>query len=84
MTRALALAGLVAAALAAAPPVGAQSFNRVDANRDGYVSFAEAKRFMSRLQGPWYNKCDQGRDDRLDLGEYNCLQGIYQVMESGS
>jgi hypothetical protein len=36
---------------------------------------------MPRLLGPWFRRCDLDRDDRLDLGQYNCLQGIYQVME---
>jgi hypothetical protein len=76
--------GLIALALAAGLGVAdgaqAQSFNRADTNHDGFVTFQEARRVMPLLSDVHFRRCDRNGDGRLDLGEFNCVTGIYNAL----
>lgn len=68
------------AALTVAGAAGAVSFSRADRDRDGVVTYEEAKRTMPRLSEIHFGKCDGDRDGLLDKGEFACLDTLYSIM----
>jgi hypothetical protein len=70
---ALALVGVAAPAWAAGP----LAFPAVDVNRDGFVTWEEAHRKMTRLARVHFDKCDPSGDGLIDRGEYPLLANFY-------
>lgn len=78
MMRTLALSGLVAL-VAPTAPAAAISFSRADRDRDGHVTFEEARRTMPRLSEIHFGKCDGDRDGVLRAGEFPCVDALYSI-----
>ena len=75
LTTAFTLAGV----LATAPGVIAQAggdFAIADGNRDGKVTFEEARGLYPSLTKDLFRKADENRNGVLDEGEYGELKGL--------
>jgi hypothetical protein len=70
------LAAAVLPALAGAAGA-AVAFSRADANHDGYVTYAEAKRVMPKLAPVHFRKCDPDGDGLIAQDEYPLLDNFY-------
>jgi len=69
---------LVALGAFAAPVrAGPLAFPAVDTNRDGFVTYEEARSQMSRLARVHYDKCDPDGDGRISQREYPLLANFY-------
>ena len=68
------LACLVAAPCWAAGPL---AFPAVDNNHDGFVSWDEARRSLTKLAKVHFEKCDMDGDGLIDKGEYPLLSSFY-------
>lgn len=71
---AMVLTGLPAAPAAVAGPL---AFPAVDTDRDGLITWPEARRAMPRLAEVHFDKCDASGDGLIDRGEYPLLQTFY-------
>jgi hypothetical protein len=73
------IAAVALAALAAWPAsaAGPLAFPAVDTNRDGFVSWEEARRKMTRLAHIHFEKCDPNGDGLIDRQEYPLLSTFY-------
>jgi hypothetical protein len=72
----VALALLAASAL----PAGAVSFSQADRDRDGLVSYEEAKRVFPRLTRIQFKKNDPNGDGLIDRGEFPLLANFYWMI----
>ena len=79
-TPALALAIIAAFAGAAAAYV---AFPRADPNRDGYVTYVEAKRVFPRLTEIQFRKNDPDGDGMITKREYPLLDQFYWTTYMG-
>ena len=73
----------VAVAAALVMPAGASGavpFSRADQNRDGLVSFEEARRVFPDLARVHFEKCDPDGDGVIDHGEFALLDNFYTIM----
>lgn len=80
------LAPLLAAVVLAASAGAAAAlvpFSRADANRDGFVSYAEAVRVFPRLQEVSFRKCDPNGDGLISQREYPLLDQFYWTTYKG-
>ncbi|MBI4194393.1 MAG: BON domain-containing protein [Betaproteobacteria bacterium] len=68
-------------ASAQAAAQGSPEFKRLDADRDGYVSRAEAKRIADFDKA--FREADDNRDGRLDADEFVKAQSIHERMRAG-
>ena len=63
-----------------AASAGAVPFPQADRDRDGLVTFAEAKRAMPGLKEIHFGKCDPNGDGVIDRGEYPLLRNFYWMI----
>jgi hypothetical protein len=82
-------AARTALATAALLPVlagGAQAvaFPQADADHDGYVTFAEAKRAFPHLVQVQFRKCDPNGDGVLTQAEFPLLNNFYWIIDRDS
>jgi hyperosmotically inducible protein len=70
-----------AAAQGAQPAREYPDFKRLDADRDGYVSRAEARRVRDFARA--FAEADDNRDGRLDADEFLKAQSLYDRMRAG-
>lgn len=69
---------LVASLVALAGPAAAKiPISRADKNRDGIVTYEEARRVMPQLKEIQYSKADSDGDGVIDRGEYPLLDSFY-------
>ena len=76
---------LTAAGLCAlpAPADSRDSFEAADANRDGYVSFDEARGIFPTLLKHLYLQADENKDGKLDESEWSSLLGLTAAFPIG-
>lgn len=65
---------------ASAVPAGAVSFSQADRNRDGVVSYEEAKRVFPKLARVQFAKNDPNGDGLIDKGEFPLLANFYWMI----
>ena len=65
---------------AGALPAGAVSFSQADRDRDGVVSYEEAKRVFPRLTRVQFKKNDPNGDGLIDRGEFPLLANFYWMI----
>jgi hypothetical protein len=86
------LAIIAAAALSAstfgmaaiAQDSSAGDFDKADGNRDGVVSWEEARGVYPTLSEVLFKQADENGDGSLDEGEYGALQGLTAGLEDSS
>jgi len=75
-----AVAAALGLVLLAAGPAGAVAWPRADANRDGVLTYDEARRVMPELMPVQFRKCDLNRDGVITKNEYPLLDNFYSLM----
>jgi hyperosmotically inducible periplasmic protein len=80
---AVAAAAFIAPAAAAADTPGTypDKFERLDTNRDGFISRSEIKRYQD--YGTAFDEADENHDGRLDRDEFIKAEAIYARIEAG-
>ena len=68
---------LLCGAFAATSAAAKVPVPRADQNRDGIVTYEEARRVMPQLKEIQYSKADADRDGVIDKGEYPMLDSYY-------
>ena len=68
------------ALLVSAAPAAAVSFSQADLNRDGLVTYPEARRVFQGLAEVHFEKCDPDGDGAIDQREFPLLNNFYTIM----
>lgn len=63
--------------LASAGMAGAVAFARADVDKDGLVSYDQAKIVMPKLKDVSFNRFDTNHDGFIDRGEWSGLDAFY-------
>ena len=71
---------LCAALVAGAGVAHAVPWNQADRNRDGFVTWEEARTAFHGLARPHFNRADRNRDGVIDRSEFPSLSTIHELM----
>jgi hypothetical protein len=80
--RAIVCLTLCAALVSVAGTAHAVAWNQADRNRDGFVTWEEARVAFNGLARPHFNRADRNRDGVIDRSEFPSLSTIYELMGS--
>jgi hypothetical protein len=70
------------ALVAGADVAHAVPWNQADRNRDGYVTWDEARVAFPGLARPHFNRADRNRDGVISRSEFPSLSTIYELMRN--
>ena len=80
MTAPRVLSAAALALLLTAGAAGAVPFVQADQNRDGLVTYPEARRVFRGLAEVHFEKCDPDGDGAIDAAEFPLLNNFYTMM----